>query len=263
MFDVHWERGHAQAQPSETEAARAQALEDAERHIAHAELAIKGLLERVQGLQLAVEETQRVVEQAGAELARRLEQSAEPLVSGLRARAEALEAEVGLMSAGFAAARETVTAQTAEDAAPAVEAAAAPAGEASPAAAGGAPAPAAVEAPAAPAARAVPVSAGEPSAEPGTGLTPGDVEAAADQLSSDPAVAAPPAANDAATAPPEPAPDAGTDAASGIERARLAALNMALGGTPREQAERQLREELDIEDPAEILAEAYGPPEQR
>ena len=54
----------------------------------------------------------------------------------------------------------------------------------------------------------------------------------------------------------EPQPDG--DAPSGIERARLVALNMALGGASRDEAERQLRDELDVEDPDEILDEAYG-----
>ena len=54
---------------------------------------------------------------------------------------------------------------------------------------------------------------------------------------------------------------AGADSGSaraGVERARLLALNMALGGTPRDEAERELREELGVEEPGEILDEAYG-----
>lgn len=82
----------------------------------------------------------------------------------------------------------------------------------------------------------------EPEADAGTGLAPGDVEDAVSELEEET-----PAAE----------PD-GNGAPAGLERARLVALNMALGGVPPEEAEQRLRDDLGIDDPEEILDDAYG-----
>jgi hypothetical protein len=64
--------------------------------------------------------------------------------------------------------------------------------------------------------------------------------------------------------PPQAQPvEQGGGAAPGTERARLVALNMAVSGTPRAEAERHLREELAIDDPRTILDEVYERAEGR
>jgi DivIVA domain-containing protein len=55
----------------------------------------------------------------------------------------------------------------------------------------------------------------------------------------------------------EPAP-AATERSTDEEGARLAALNLALGGTPREEAERYLAEHFDLADPAALLDDVYA-----
>jgi hypothetical protein len=79
--------------------------------------------------------------------------------------------------------------------------------------------------------------------EPTTGLAPGDVDEALEDLDatqgSDPDVAS------------------DDSPRSGEERARLAALNMALKGIPREETEKHLREELGVDDPTPVLDEVY------
>jgi len=79
------------------------------------------------------------------------------------------------------------------------------------------------------------------------------------------AMAVTPAKSESASGPesaqePAPADDGATDANSraGTERARLVVLNMALGGSSREEAERLLREDFDIDGRDEILDEAFG-----
>ena len=49
---------------------------------------------------------------------------------------------------------------------------------------------------------------------------------------------------------------------AGVERARLAALNMALNGTPREETARQLAQAYGIEDAEQILDEVYAKKER-
>jgi DivIVA domain-containing protein len=49
-----------------------------------------------------------------------------------------------------------------------------------------------------------------------------------------------------------------TERSTDEEGARLAALDMALGGTPREEAERYLAEHFDLADPAALLDEVYA-----
>jgi DivIVA domain-containing protein len=68
-----------------------------------------------------------------------------------------------------------------------------------------------------------------------------------------------------ATAPaPEPEPAVEEPAAAPTKRstdeegARLAALDMALGGTPREEAERYLAEHFDLAEPAALLDDVYA-----
>jgi hypothetical protein len=54
-------------------------------------------------------------------------------------------------------------------------------------------------------------------------------------------------------------PDVGEAAASGrAEGARVIALNMALGGTPREQTARYLAENFELEDPDALLDDVYS-----
>lgn len=92
--------------------------------------------------------------------------------------------------------------------------------------------------------------------ETGTGLSTADVEDAAEVLDG----ATPPTAE-------QPVPPAASELDStadaeasvpGTERARLVALNMAVSGTPRAEADRHLREELSVEDPSAILDEVYA-----
>jgi DivIVA domain-containing protein len=49
-----------------------------------------------------------------------------------------------------------------------------------------------------------------------------------------------------------------TERSTDEEGARLAALDMALGGTPREEAERYLAEHFDLADPAALLDDVYA-----
>jgi hypothetical protein len=79
----------------------------------------------------------------------------------------------------------------------------------------------------------------------GTGLAAGDLEDAAQTLDAPPA-------GDNDSAPTESSTPPGT------ERARLVALNMALSGTSRTEADRHLREELQVDDPSPILDEVYA-----
>jgi DivIVA domain-containing protein len=86
---------------------------------------------------------------------------------------------------------------------------------------------------------------------------PAPPEPAAEQPTvDDPAVEAPaaeeppPAAEEAAPAPGERSTDE--------EGARLAALDLALSGTPREEAERYLAEHFDLADPAALLDDVYA-----
>lgn len=167
-------------------------------------------------------ETQR----NGVQDAARQVAQAQLAVKSLLERVRALEAEVDLMAAGVAAlGRATATEPEPEARPSSANAAAEPEREPEP----------------------------EPNAEPpdadaGTGLASADLDAAAEQLG-----AGAPSQDES------PGHDAtGDDDRSGVERARLLALNMALGGIPRADAERRLRAELDIDDPDEILADAYG-----
>lgn len=218
---------------AESNTIRAQAADDAERQVAQAQLAVKDLLERVASLNLGLEEARRTVEQRGTEMARRLEQSAEPFVGAMRDRAEALGAEVELMATGLAvSARATAVpearpeerseTETAPEAETQAEAQAPPERE--------------------------PEAASAPEAEPGTGLSPGDLDEAAAELAAD----ATPEQDD------QDPNEHDNPAEAGRERARLVALNMALGGAPEKETERRLREEFDIDDPAKILEAAYG-----
>jgi len=240
----------------EAEAVREKAARESGDQLAAARAAVGGLLERVEALGMGVEDSRRHVVQAAEAMAQRLSADSEPLVATLRDRARALGAELDLIGSGLAsgaveAARERdrqaadpVPRPPAPSAAPATPTPPAPATPTPPA-----PAPSAATPPA-------PVEASAP--EPGTGLSAGDLEDATQTL-------------DRQVPPPEPstpaaAPTTGTDdgraqgsaTAPGTERARLVALNMAVSGTPRAEAERHLREELSIEDPGTILDEVYA-----
>lgn len=208
-----------EAARSEAEAVRERAHSESGDQVAGARAAVKGILERVEALGLGIEDSRRHVTEAAEEMARRLSADSEPLVGTLRERARALGSELDLIGSGLAGR--------------VVEAAA----EAAP------PAPAAQTAPA-------------PPPETGTGLSIADVEDAAQTLDgAAPATAEQPLA----PAPSEPAPTPPAEAsAPGTERARLVALNMAVSGTPRAEAERHLREELGVEDPSAILDEVYA-----
>lgn len=232
----------------EAEAVREKAARESGDQLAAARAAVGGLLERVEALGMGVEDSRRHVVQAAEAMAQRLSADSEPLVATLRDRARALGAELDLIGSGLAsgaveAARERDR-QAADPVPPPPAPSAAPATPTPPA-----PAPSAATPPA-------PVEASAP--EPGTGLSAGDLEDATQTL-------------DRQVPPPEPstpaaAPTTGTDdgraqgsaTAPGTERARLVALNMAVSGTPRAEAERHLREELSIEDPGTILDEVYA-----
>jgi DivIVA domain-containing protein len=58
--------------------------------------------------------------------------------------------------------------------------------------------------------------------------------------------------------PPQERAAAPTARSTDEEGARLAALNLALGGTPREEAERYLAEHFDLADPAALLDDVYA-----
>ena len=49
-----------------------------------------------------------------------------------------------------------------------------------------------------------------------------------------------------------------TERSTDEEGARLAALELALGGTPRDEAERYLAEHFDLADPAALLDDVYA-----
>lgn len=251
-----------QAARAEANTIRAQAAEDAEQQMAQAQLAVKDLLDRVGSLNLGLEEARRAVEACGSDMARRLEQSFEPLVGAMRERANALDAEVNLMASGLAAnARAAAAVRTPE---PAVEPEAVepePEPEtAKPEPKTSQPEPEAAERePETAKPEAAEPEPAEPEAEPGTGLAPGDLDDAVAQLAAD---AEPEQAPRAREVQPTPASgdanDNGRSGQAGLERARLVALNMALGGASYEEAERRLREDLDVDEPGEILDAAYG-----
>jgi hypothetical protein len=69
------------------------------------------------------------------------------------------------------------------------------------------------------------------------------------------AVEEPPAVEEPAAEEPAAAP---TERSTDEEGARLAALNLALGGTPREEAERYLAEHFDLADAAGLLDDVYA-----
>lgn len=217
---------------AEAEAMRDKAARESGEQVAAARAAVKGLLQRVEALRLGVEDAQRHVLQAGEAMAQRLGLDSEPLVATLRERAEALGAELDLIGSGLAShaveavgerVREPVAASTPPPPPP--------------------PAPAATPQSAATAPPDPPPSA------PGTGLSPGDLDEVPQAVD----IPAPPSPQShTASAPAPDAPPPGT------ERARLVALNMAVSGTPRAEAERHLRDELSIEDPSAILDEVYS-----
>ena len=207
----------------EAEATRAKAAQESGSQLAQAHAAVRGLLERVQSLQLGIEDAQQQVERAGQEMARRLGEGAEPVVETLRERAEALGAEIDLMGSGLANA-------AVEPAAPAAEATAPSA------------------------APPVPASAEPAADEPGTGLAPGDLDDAVDRLADpEPGEPRPPEAESELDG-----GDAPARGGQGTDRARLVALNMALSGTSRAETERHLREAFELEEPKEILDEVYS-----
>ncbi len=240
--------------------------DDANRELELARLAVKGLLERVEELSRSVDEAQRAIETSSAELVSRFERSAEPLVAALRERAESLGLEADLMASGLAA--RTSEPSSTEEPQPEGGSGAKrehtsrfaphpPGREAETAAAEAREPEAAEGAEPTDAAEPSTAEAAEPSAaegteseaadgEPGTELSAEDLDAAADELDD----GAPPDEAD------EDAPAGG--GREGQERARLLALNLALGGATRDEAERELSEELDVDDLDEILDEAYG-----
>ena len=89
---------------------------------------------------------------------------------------------------------------------------------------------------------------------PGSAAAPGasaePAVAAADEIDDEPApIAEAPAADDEAT---------GGSSSKDEENARLVAFNMALGGTPREETERFLSENYELEDPQALLDDVYA-----
>jgi DivIVA domain-containing protein len=70
-----------------------------------------------------------------------------------------------------------------------------------------------------------------------------------------PAAEEPEPVDEAAADEPAPAP---TERSTDEEGARLAALDLALGGTPREEAERYLAEHFDLADPGALLDDVYA-----
>jgi len=227
---------------AEAEAMRDKAARESADQVAAARAAVTGLLERVEGLRLGVEDSQRHVREAAEAMAQRLGADSEPLVATLRERAEALGAELALIGSGLAG--DAVKAAARRESPPA------------PATTPSAPAPAARPPSVAPA----PEEAVAPA--PGTGLSPADLDEVppVGDVPGEPSPATqtsgPPVGD--APHPQEPAGRAGGAPPPGTERARLVALNMAVSGTPRAEAERHLREELSIEDPAAILDEVYA-----
>lgn len=228
-------RALREAAQREAEATRTTAAEEAREQVANAHRAVKSLLERVEALRLGIEESQSNVREAAEVMADRLGQSAEPLLATLRERGEALGAELDLIGSGLAGG--------------VVEAAHERADEAE--------ADSQVE-------ELAPEAEPE---EPGTGLSDADLDEAVETLEAagrEPGSAAE-ATGDGDSDGGE--SDAPSDIESGdappaerpasIERGRLVALSMALSGAPRSETDRHLRTELGIEDPEEILDEAY------
>ncbi len=204
-----------------------------------ARLAVKSIVERVQALQLGVDECAHQVQQAAAAMAARLGADSAPLVRTLRERAEALGAELDLIGSGLAGAAVEAAEERAQVAPAPSDAVSAVAAE---------------------------PHAGHSPAAAGTGLTADDLGDAAKILDGDLGDRAPEGAGGveggAEGAEGEigtgerPAPPPGT------ELARLVALNMAHGGTSRAETDRHLREELQVDDPAPILDEVYDRAEQ-
>lgn len=230
-----------EAARQEAEAIREKAARESGDQVAAARAAVKSLLERVEALGLGVEDSQRHVMEAAEAMAQQLGADSEPLVATLRDRARALGSELDLIGSGLAggaveAARERHhSAEQGADSAPVEQSAG----------------PAPVEAQRAEAGTAE-------LGEPGTGLSPGDLDDAAQALDEVP-LPEPGGEEEAAGASAgDEGPRAGRAPAPGTERARLVALNMAVSGTPRAEADRHLREELSIEDPSTILDEVYA-----
>jgi hypothetical protein len=71
----------------------------------------------------------------------------------------------------------------------------------------------------------------------------------------EPAPAQEPAVEEPVAEEPAAAP---TERSTDAEGARLAALDLALGGTPREEAERYLAEHFDLADAAALLDDVYA-----
>lgn len=234
----------------EAEAMRDKAAQESGDQVAAARAAVKGLLERVEALNLGVEDSQRHVLTAAEAMAQRLSVDSEPLVATLRERARALGAELDLIGSGLAAGavesaqeREQASVPAARSVPPAPPAQSPP------------PAPAQPSAPAPDRQPAAPPRVLQPSSEdgspPGTGLSSADLDEARQIL-------------EGAAAPAQPAePETEAAVTPGTERARLVALNMAVSGTPRAEAERHLREELGMDDPRTILDEVYQRAEGR
>lgn len=221
-----------EAARQEAEAVREKAARESSDQVAAARGAVKSLLERVEALGLGVEDSRRHVVEAAEAMAQRLGADSEPLVATLRERARALGSELDLIGSGLAGGAVAAARERDDQAEQAAG-------------------PAPVE----------PKQGGAGVAdtrEPGTGLSAGDLDDAAEALDG---LARPePGEEDATEAPAS--DDSGardsTAAVPGTERARLVALNMAVSGTPRAEADRHLREELSIEDPGTILDEVYA-----
>jgi DivIVA domain-containing protein len=82
-------------------------------------------------------------------------------------------------------------------------------------------------------------------------------------LERDVAEIAPPAGDEEPLDDPEPVaedeePAAAADRPDDVEAARLVALDMALGGTPREETEKYLAEHYSLADPAAVLDDVYA-----
>ena len=92
---------------------------------------------------------------------------------------------------------------------------------------------------------------------PGTGLARGDLDDAEASLATGAGETAAPEAPAGPPAAAAPDPPEGPENGSNVDRARLGALNLALRGVPRDEAERRLGERFEVDGLDEILDEAY------
>jgi hypothetical protein len=197
---------------------------------------VQGILEAAQATAAEIgreaeRDAQQMREQAAqdVERARTHVETLAQASTALLARVEALDNEVSTLAQSLRGGREETSGEQ-EQSAPATVV---PAGEQQPSTA---PAATVAQVPAPP---SVPDVLATPSAPPAPLTTP--------QLAPEPV-------QPAGGAPPAPQPPLSTD----LDGARLVALNMALGGEPREQTDRYLADSFQIPDRAKLLDEVYA-----